>query len=321
MTERYSGRLIPPRFQSSYQALLASRALTDEGGTDFTLLYLDGDTVTACGSLRKNVIVQVAVAAEHEGEGWMASLVSELCNEAYRSGIFHLFLYTKPENGRLFGSLGFSVVAETESMLFLESPKGGMDRFLSSLPQHDGNNGCVVCNCDPMTNGHLRLLQHAAAHCDHLYVFVLSDDGSFFPPTTRFSFVEAAMRPYPNVTVAFSEDYLVSRATFPTYFLKKDVGLRAADDLDLAIFTQRIAPRLSIRTRFMGSEPFDAGTAAYNRRMQELLPQYGISVSVTERTDGISASRVRALLKEGNVAAAEPLLPPHVYEYCTRHFG
>lgn len=321
MTERYSGRLIPPRFLSSYHELLSSRGLADEGNTDYTLLYLDGDRVTACGSLRKNVIVQVAVAAELEGEGRMASLVSELCNEAYRNGIFHLFLYTKPNNERLFGSLGFSVVAKTESMLFLESPKDGMDRFLASLPQHDGNNGCVVCNCDPMTNGHLRLLQYAAERCEHLYVFVLSDDGSFFPPRTRLSFVEAAMRPYPNVTVAFSQDYLVSRATFPTYFLKKDVGLQAQDDLDLAIFTQRIAPRLSIQTRFVGSEPFDSGTAAYNRRMQELLPDHGIAVSVLERTDGISASRVRTLLQEGNVTATEPLLPPHVYEYCTRHFG
>lgn len=62
-------------------------------------------------------------------------------------------------------------------------------------------------------------------------------------------------------------------------------------------------------------------TAAYNRRMKEILPTYGVSVTEIPRLENISATAVRRLLAEGRLADIQLLVPETTYAYCQRHFG
>ena len=70
---------------------------------------------------------------------------------------------------------------------------------------------------------------------------------------------------------------------------------------------------MNITKRFVGKEPFDPATNAYNQKMKEILTPLGIEVHEIERlTDGyqaVSASRVRSLLKSGETEKAYLLLP------------
>ena len=77
----------------------------------------------------------------------------------------------------------------------------------------------------------------------------------------------------PNVDVVPGGDYIISRATFPAYFLQGDPE-QARCDLELTLFGKRIAPALGITRRFVGQEPYSPVTARYNRRMQALLPRW-----------------------------------------------
>ena len=115
-------------------------------------------------------------------------------------------------------------------------------------------------------------------------------------------------------------DYIISRATFPAYFLQGDPE-QARCDLELTLFGKRIAPALGITRRFVGQEPYSPVTARYNQRMQALLPQWGIRVEEIPRLEGISASRVRQLLRQGRLAELQPLVPETTYAYCRDHFG
>ena len=54
---------------------------------------------------------------------------------------------------------------------------------------------------------------------------------------------------------------------------------------------------------------------------QALLPQWGIRVEEIPRLEGISASRVRQLLRQGRLAELQPLVPETTYAYCRDHFG
>lgn len=126
--------------------------------------------------------------------------------------------------------------------------------------------------------------------------------------------VQAGTEDIPNVTVLPTGPYLISSATFPTYFLKdKDHLPQIQCQLDIAIFTGYFAPRLGITTRFVGTEPFSASTAMYNRALQADLPPAGIALREIPRreVDGqaVSASAVRKLLGEGRGAEAAALLP------------
>lgn len=303
--------------EQEIRSFLTERGLTMEGGADYCAVLRDYDgRVGACGCLDGGVIKYVAVAPFAEGEGAAATIVSDLVNHAYREGKEHLFLFTKPGNETMFRSLGFYPVARTADAVMLEDRKDGIGRFIASLPKAEGVKGACVVNCDPFTLGHRYLIETAASRCDFLYVFVVSEDAAHFPAKDRYELVKKGTADLQNIAVVRSEDYLVSRATFPAYFIKDRV--KAEDvrtEMDIAVFGGRIAPGLGITRRFVGTEPFCPVTRAYNAKMRELLPAYGIEFYEIERKDNISASAVRRFLKEGNFEELKKLVPQTTYDY------
>jgi [citrate (pro-3S)-lyase] ligase len=162
--------------------------------------------------------------------------------------------------------------------------------------------------------GHRYLVERAAAASERLYVLVVREDRSEFPFEVRFRLVEEGVSDLENVTVLSGGDYCVSAATFPSYFTGEEEFASVHAELDLTIFATRIAPALSIKKRFVGTEPFSPVTNVYNETMKRLLPRYGIAVEETPRLEiggePVSASRVRALLGQGRMEDAATLIPP-----------
>lgn len=312
---------LPSSLYGRYKVFLESRGLRDEEDADAVALMTDDDgEIVACGARSGRVIKQLAVSPAAEGEGACASLLSELIANAYQAGHTHLFLCTKPQNKAMFQSVGFFPIAETADALLMENRRGGIDRFLSSLPHPQGRIGAVVCNCNPFTLGHRHLIETAASKCDGLHVFVLSENLSEFSAQERLELVKLGAAHIPNCFVHQSEDYLVSRATFPAYFIKNSGRVDSVRaDLDIALFAEKIAPALGISLRFVGEEPFCPVTRAYNERMKELLPKHGIELIEIPRLNDISASRVRALMKQKDYEAIKSLVPETTYEAILRH--
>ena len=53
---------------------------------------------------------------------------------------------------------------------------------------------------------------------------------------------------------------MISRATFPEYFLKEQVTIdHSWAGIHLLLFREYIAPALGVTHRYVGSEPFDSG--------------------------------------------------------------
>ena len=298
-----------------YIQLLELCGLRDEGDADVIALMTEDGRVTACGALAGHTIKQLAVDPEFEGLGLMASVLSALISEAMTRGVHRLFLCTKPGNLRMFGSMGFHTVAETAEAVLLENRRGGIDSFLESIPKYDGVCGAVVCNCDPFTLGHRHLIEYAAAHCDNLYVFAVSEKGSMFSPEERLDMIRKGTADIANCHVFESDMYLISRATFPAYFVRDESRADLVkSDLDLELFCGKIAPALGISVRFAGEEPFSPVTRAYNERMKELLPERGIKFVEIPRLSEISAGKVRALIRDGETEKTKDLVPESTYE-------
>ncbi len=74
-------------------------------------------------------------------------------------------------------------------------------------------------------------------------------------------------------------------------------------ELDGSIFADKIAKDLNIDMRFLGSEPKDVVTLAYNNSLKKILEERNIGVKIIPRISLedkiVSASYVRKLLKEG----------------------
>lgn len=315
---------MPKDIQINYDNFLAEAGLRDEGDCDCIVLLQSESSgkILACGAVSGRVLKQIAVDKAAEGCGLCAHIITRLTEYAACKNEIHLFLYTKPEHKALFSSLGFTELVSTESVLMMENKKNGLNSFLRSLPKGSGKIGAVVVNCNPFTLGHKYLIDFASKNCDFLYVFVLSEDSSLIPANDRYELVKKGTEDLANVYVIQSREYLVSKATFPSYFIKEEKECRKVKcELDLALFAKRIAPALNIKVRFAGEEPFDVVTRYYNESMRKILPAYGIEFVEVQRYMNISARAVRELLQKGLVGETKQFLPEVSYEYCRSKFG
>ncbi len=308
-----------------WKDFLKKSALEPDDSVTQTALLWDGDNLVATGSRDGNLLKCIAVDKSRQGEGLTATIITNLRKEAFSEGINHLFLYTKPQNKMMFSDLFFYPVAQTDKVLLMEDKKDGINKFLEqfSVDNITGKIGCVVMNCNPFTLGHQYLIENACKECDHLYVFVVSEDKSIFSSDDRIEMVRKGTAHLPNVNVLPTGPYLISSATFPTYFLAdRESASQIHCLLDIEVFVKYYVPRFNITTRYVGTEPISPMTNQYNMALKEFLPQHNVALKEIPRLEisgaPISASRVRALIDSKNTQAIKPLVPDTTYEFLAR---
>lgn len=273
--------------------------------------------LVATGSLFGATLRCLAVDSSHQGENLLGMLVSHLLEKEAEMGNTHIFLYTKPAAAKYFRELGFYIVEEVPGRLvFMENRRNGFSKYLeeaAKIPLSPGSRAAVVMNANPFTLGHKYLLSKAASENDSVVVFVLSEDVSQFSAKDRLEMVRRGAMEFPNVTVVPSGSYIISSATFPSYFLKESrIVTETHATLDSRLFV-RIASAMGITARYVGDEPFSESTAIYNSVLANVLPENGIRLQVVPRLEiggkPVSASEVRRLINQGNIQDAEKLLP------------
>lgn len=269
-------------------------------------IYDEGDALVGCGCASGNLMKCFAVEPALRGQNALGLLVSYLMQERFSAGYYDLFVITRRHNEELFSQCSLFPVVRTDELVLLENRPNGPEEFAEAFWEpgdEEKQIGAIVMNCNPFTRGHLALVEYAAKHCQKLHIFVVEEDRSEFSTDVRLKLVREGTKHLEHVRVHLSGRYMISAATFPTYFLKEGEDAAVLQTkLDIALFAQRIAPVLNIKYRFAGEEPCDLITARYNHAMGEILPTYGIELIQIPRVekDGevISASRVRKLLKE-----------------------
>ena len=196
----------------------------------------------------------------------------------------------------------------------------------TSTPQHLNTTmqptGCIVMNCNPFTLGHRYLIEQAAKQVERLYVMVVREDCSLFAYTERKAMVEQGVADIENVSVIDGSEYAISRATFPTYFLKRlDDAADTQMLLDLDLFRRHIAPALGATVRFVGTEPTDQLTRRYNQLMHEALKDVREINRLEKDGNAVSASRVRKAMEEGDMNTIRQLVPPTTLPYIIAHLA
>ena len=273
-------------------------------------------SMLAGGGFKDDIIKCIAVDDSLRGTGMSQQLISHLMSQMNALGCNSVKVFTKPGNIDIFESLGFKTIGESSKALLLENGLEGLSSYVNYLHslKREGNNGIIVMNANPFTLGHQYLVEYAAEQVDNLYVIVVAEDKSLFTSDERLAMVEAGCSHVKNVTVCHGSSYIISAATFPSYFIKQASDAAMAQiELDLDVTARQIAPALGASVRFVGSEPGDEVTRAYNQAMHKQLPQRGIKVVEFPRLEKdnshISASAVRQLLENGNLQQAMKLVP------------
>lgn len=333
MIEDFSIRPILLKYDSDREALknfLTSQGLRYEDDIETAFgVFDEEDRLVGCGCGAGPLLKCFAVSEELRGQNALGPLVSSLVQDRFFHGYYDLYVITRAKNVPLFAACGFFSVAQTDRIAMLESRSDGPETFARPLFQAGDESkaiGAIVMNGNPFTRGHRHLIEYAAARCDALHVFVVEEDRSLFPTRDRLALITEGTADLPHVRVHLSGPYMISSATFPTYFLKENEDAAALQtELDAVLFATRIAPALHITKRFVGAEPFDSVTKRYNQALAATLPPRGIKLIEIPRLEDagepISASRVRALLNErGLCQEVLDLVPPVTQRYLKKRW-
>ena len=313
------------RTMAEIDALLVREGIRRDRNLDYTCaMYDEGRRVVATGSCFGCTLRCLAVSAAHQGEGLLNQVVTHLMEVQLERGNLRLFLYTKESTAKFFGDLGFYEIARADgALVFMENRRDGFGRYLRDLEQarRPGRSAALVMNANPFTLGHRYLAETAAAACDTLHLFLVSEDASLVPFSVRKELARAGTAHLDNVALHDSGPYIISSSTFPSYFLKDEAAvIDGHARLDLAVFV-RIARALDITVRYVGEEPASQVTGIYNQVMASQLPRAGIDCVIVPRLavsdEAVSASTVRRLIQQGRLEEIRPLVPESTYAYFT----
>lgn len=312
---------------AAWAALLTRAGLAVDRQVDVTYGMFERDELVATASLSGEIIKCVAVAPEAQSENLLAPLMQAVFAHLADDDSHHAFVYTKPDTQAFFQSLGFKPLAHSDAAVLLERGYPDLTVYLQTLQarKRPGTAAAIVMNANPFTRGHHYLVAQAASQYATVYVFVLSAERSWFSAEDRLAMVRLGTQALTNVVVVPTRGYLVSSATFPSYFLKERADLaiaRQQAQIDAELFVTKIAPALNIEARFVGEEPLSPVTAVYNQVLAATLGdrvQLRVLPRLTEKGVPISATAVRHALRTRDDATLKQLLLPIVYRYVKEH--
>ncbi|WED23942.1 [citrate (pro-3S)-lyase] ligase [Vibrio sp. JC009] len=317
------------------RAFLDKMDLGVDVDVEFFVVAYHEYSIVGCGGLAGNTIKSVAVDDSHQGNGLSTKLLTELVTQAYDMGRYNLFIYTKPENYQMFHNAGFYLLTSVKDrVILLENSKNRLQRYcnkLATLRQQGDKIGSIVMNANPFTLGHRYLVERASKESDWVHLFVVKEDSSFFNYEDRLNMIRAGVEEFGNVIVHPGSDYMISRATFPSYFLKDEGIINFAHTaIDLQLFRSYLAPALGITHRFVGTEPICKVTNFYNQQMHQWLatptlesdPISLIEIPRCEEAElPISASLVRNLLFQNRWDDIKKIVPVTTFDYLRELFS
>jgi len=307
-------------------SLLNQYNLDYEHDIDYSILVYDDTLLVATASLSNNVMKCFLVVNEYSGQNITNLMFSHLVNILNQKNIYHYFVFTQPNNQKIFSSLNMKKLVETMNTVLLE---GGEDiyRVLGNLKKEynisDNKKASVIINANPMTLGHLYLIETAAKENKEVIVFVVSEDLSSFPFVDRFEIIKKATSHLKNVIVLPTLSYLVSKITFPKYFLREDQLITDEQTLvDVLVYKEYYKKIFKINKRYLGEEPFSYNTDKYNKVLKDHLGGHIHIIKRKEVEDNIiSASLIRKLIKENKIKEIKKYVPEATYNYLQSEKG
>ncbi len=301
--------------------LLLKNGLRYEDKVTSTIGIYEDDQLIATGSLYENVIKMIAVDQDYKGENLTATILDKLISVLNHREVDKYFIFTTPSSKKFFMNFNFSLIHENDQLVLLENNVNTIEEQLNQLKHQlslvRGTTAAIVMNCNPVTFGHQYLIETCSSQNDNVIIFLVEENKSVFPFETRLKLLKKVTKQFKNVHVLPSTPYIISNATFPTYFLKElNESSLLYMDLDISIFKNYFMRIFGIDLRYVGNEPIDQTTDAYNQAMKRILKDKLVIVERLQKDFvTISASIVRKLAKQKKFDELKNFVPKATYQF------
>lgn len=285
-----------------------------------TLYIEENEKIIGTISCADYIIKCLAVDSNYQSENLAGKLVNEMIQYFARNNIYSYQVFTKPIYKHIFLSLGFKEIVSTDRVVMLEGGTNSIDAELTKIKKQldirfaeldeSSDIAALVINGNPLTIGHVHLIEHASYNHNMVVVFIVEENKSEFSFEERLSMAYLATRRLSNVFVIPSTKYIVSSLTFPTYFLKDENEVNEEfSKIDALVFKNYFIKKLFIKKRYVGEE-FNLKMKNYNETLKSILGESLIIIPrYKEEEQIVSASIVRKLLKENNIDEALKYIP------------
>ncbi|WP_153369264.1 nucleotidyl transferase family protein [Candidatus Phytoplasma sacchari] len=256
-------------------------------------------------------------------------LVDFMSKRIYKLNFREIFVFTKFDNLNIFENLGFKSIFHNDKFCFLTNRYDLFEKYLDYLSLNkiklnhykiNTFNSVIVMNSNPFTKGHYFLIQNAIKQSQFVYIILVREELSLFTYEQRREMVKLGIKDLKNVKIIEGSNYLISKNVFPSYFFKsQEESSLEQMHLDSFIFSDFIAPRLDVKRRFVGSEPFSRTTELYNNVMKKIFLNKGLELIIIPRilfkTRAISATIVRKLFIKGEFQKIKKLVPLSTFNF------
>lgn len=285
-----------------------------------TIYIEDNDLIVGTISCSNYIIKSLAVDPNYQSENLAGKLVNEMIQYFAQNQIFNYQVFTKPMYKQIFLSLGFKEIISTDKVIMLEGGTSSIDDALDKIKSQldmrfavlneSSDIAALVINGNPLTIGHVHLIETAASNHQMVVVFIVEENKSQFTFEERLSMAYLATRRLANVCVMPSTKYIVSQLTFPSYFLKDQNEINEEyAKVDALIFKEYFMKKLFIKKRYLGEETSDK-MIKYNDSLKEVLKdKVEIIKRYSEEGQIVSASKVRSLIDENKIDEALKYIP------------
>jgi [citrate (pro-3S)-lyase] ligase len=236
--------------------------------------------IVACGGISGKILKCVAVTPRLRGQRFVLKVIDALLEAAKKRGQEELFLFSSPKNQSYFEEHGFKLIERSGDEVILMENSDNLEKYQESLKKYkkEGSKIASMVVCDSLVDEKdIKEIESISNQSDWLHLFIVCNNGVY--EKADFEKLSQKLEYLKNVTVHENSDYLISKATFPTYFIKDKAHLSALHaELDLKIFKNHIAPILGITHRYVGSK--NSLNTIYLQTMKRIFAQSDKSPSI-----------------------------------------
>jgi [citrate (pro-3S)-lyase] ligase len=244
------------------ELFLLENGIKLDDNVDYSIVIKVNNVIKASCSKSKNVLKCFAIAPEFRGLGYTAKLINCILDKMFEQGIYHSFIFTKPDNEKIFTACNYKMLYESEDSILLESGIYDINEHMKSLAQKfnidcNTERAAGLINCKNLDKNFFSHLEKYCKNNEELIIFlecdVLENNQSLFNIRQQISHYLSNIK---NVKIISNDEYIITYDMFPKYFLDESKLKRSYIEIAFGIFEKYYCSYFNIKRIFKSGENY-----------------------------------------------------------------